>query len=140
MTGRVRTQDGFVAAELALGVGLLLFPVAMLVLTLPTWSERQAVGRAIAREVARTATISGSCDVPRAELTAATMSRNLGLEPSDVAVDLDCVPGRLPRGGDVTANVTVRLPAVAIPALIEVGDWAWTARHTQPVDPYRSIE
>lgn len=140
MTGRVRTQDGFVAAELALGVGLLLFPVAMLVLTLPTWSERQAVGRAIAREVARTATISGSCDGPRAELTAATMSRNLGLERSDVAVDLDCVPGRLPRGGDVTANVTVRLPAVAIPALIELGDWVWTARHTQPVDPYRSIE
>ncbi len=44
-------ERGFVAAELVLGVGLLLFPVALLVLTLPTWSERQATGRAIAREV-----------------------------------------------------------------------------------------
>jgi hypothetical protein len=52
---RATRQDaGYVAAELALGVGLLVFPVAMLVLTLPTWSERQASARAIAREMART--------------------------------------------------------------------------------------
>jgi len=135
-----RREGGFVAAELVLGIGLLLFPVAMLVLTLPTWSERQAAGRAIAREVGRTATISGSCDERRAEIVAGTMSRNLGLRADDVAVDLECTPGRLPRGGELTVNVTVRLPAVSIPGITDVGEWHWTVKHTQPIDPYRSFD
>jgi hypothetical protein len=46
--GRSR-EGGYVAAELALGIGLLVFPVALLVLTLPTWSERQTTARSIAR-------------------------------------------------------------------------------------------
>ena len=39
--GHGQRDDGFAATELVLGVGLLLVPVALLVLTLPTWSERQ---------------------------------------------------------------------------------------------------
>ena len=34
-------ESGFVATELVLGIGLLVLPVALLVLTLPGWSERQ---------------------------------------------------------------------------------------------------
>ena len=136
-----RGDGGYVAAELALGVGLLLFPVALLVLTLPTWSERQATGRAIAREAARTVAISGRCDEAAARETGTTMAANLGLRDGAVTVRLDCAPGaRLPRDGGVTARVTVGMPAVDIPGIVAVGAWTWTAEHTEPVDKYRSFD
>jgi hypothetical protein len=134
-------ERGFVAAELALGVGLLLFPVALLVLTLPTWSERQATGRAIAREVARTVAVEGTCDQAAANDVVRTMAGNLGLDPADVSVALNCTSGSpLPRGGSLTASVTVLIPAVAIPTIAQVGQRHWTTRHTEAIDPYRSFE
>jgi hypothetical protein len=110
------------------------------VLTLPTWSERQTTARAIAREVGRSTTVAGRCDRAAAEALAREMAGNLGLDARDVGVTLDCAPGaRLPRGGTVTARVTVQVPAVAIPGIGSVGAWSWTAAHTETVDPYRSF-
>jgi hypothetical protein len=138
--GRSR-EGGYVAAELALGIGLLVFPVALLVLTLPTWSERQTTARSIAREVSRVVAVAGVCDRGRAAETSHDMARNLGLAPGDVDVQLDCVPGgRLPRGGSVRASVTVAVPAVTFPGIGSVGAWSWTAHHNEPVDQYRSFE
>jgi hypothetical protein len=134
-------EGGYVAAELALGIGLLVFPVALLVLTLPTWSERQTTARSIAREVSRVVAVAGVCDRGRAAETGHDMARNLGLAPSDVDVQLDCLPGgRLPRGGSVRASVTVAVPAVTFPGIGSVGAWSWTAHHSEPVDQYRSFE
>ena len=136
---RASGDRGFVATELAVGIGVLVLPIACLVLTLPTWSERQTTARAIAREVGRSTAVAGRCDEPAAEALTREMATNLGLDPGDVAVALDCVGNtRLPRGGTVTARVTVRVPAVALPALGSVGAWSWTATHTETVDPYRS--
>ena len=56
------TEAGFVATELTLGLGLLILPVALLVLTLPGWSERQTTARVIARETARTLARDGRCE------------------------------------------------------------------------------
>jgi hypothetical protein len=138
---RLHHEDGYVAAELALGIGLLVFPVAMLVLTLPTWSERQSAARSIAREVARTIAVDGTCDRAAAERVRSTMATNVGLRGGAVEVALDCVDGqRLRRGGDVTASVTVTMPAVDIPGIAEVGAWSWTAHHSEPVDQYRSFD
>jgi hypothetical protein len=130
-------ERGFVATELALGIGLLVLPVALLVLTLPGWSERQVTARAVAREIARSTARSGRCDRPTAEETAATMARNLGLDPGDLAVGLGCASGaELAAGSELEADVTVRMPAVEIPGVGAVGEWAWTARHREPVDRY----
>jgi len=134
-------EGGYVAAELALGIGLLVFPVALLVLTLPTWSERQTTARSIVREVSRVVAVAGVCDRGRAVETGNDMARNLGLSPSDVDVQLDCAPGgRLPRGGSVRASVTIAVPAVTFPGIGSVGAWSWTAHHSEPVDQYRSVE
>jgi hypothetical protein len=131
---------GFVATELAIGIGLLVLPVACLLLTLPTWSERQTTARAIAREVGRATAVAGRCDRVAAEALTREMAGNLGLDARDVGVTLDCRSGaRLPRGGTVTARVTVAVPAVAIPGIGSVGAWSWTAAHTETVDPYRSF-
>ena len=133
-------EDGFTAAELALGLGLLLFPVAMLVLTLPTWSERQTTARAIAHEVAREVAREGVCDTAAATGLGTIMARNLGLPAGDATVALDCAAGEpLPRGGSVEAAVTVAIPAVHLPGFGDVAAWSWTARHREPIDQYGSI-
>ena len=134
-------EGGYVAAELALGVGLLIFPIALLVLTLPTWSERQTTARSIAREVARVVAVTGVCDRGLAAETGHGMARNLGLSPGDVDVQLDCAAGgRLARGGNVRASVTVAVPAVTFPGIGSVGAWSWTAHHSETVDQYRSFK
>jgi hypothetical protein len=141
MARRRSDERGYVAAELAIGVGLLVFPVALLVLTLPTWSERQTTGRSIAREVARVVAVAGVCDRVRGAAIGDDMARNLGLPPRDIDVQLDCSPGeRLARGGRVRASVTVAVPAVNLPGIGSVGAWSWTAHHSEPIDQYRSFE
>lgn len=132
-------ESGYVAAELALGVGLLVFPIAMLVLTVPTWAERQSAARAIAREAARTVAVDGHCDTGAARDVGSTMAANLGIR-GGVDVALDCRAGeRLRRGERVTARVTVLMPAVQIPGIGAVGAWSWTAHHAEPIDQYRSF-
>ena len=134
-----RSERGFIATELAMGIGLLVFPVALLVLTLPGWSERQATARVITREVARRIAREGVCDVSAARALGATMARNLGVPSDGFTVDVSCPGGAvLTPGGDVEARVTVRMPAVEIPGIGAVGAWSWTARHREPVDVYGS--
>ena len=127
------------ATELALGVGVLLLPVVFVVLTIPSWSERQTTGRAIAREVGRAVARDGWCDTGLAESLAEMMAANLALARADMRVQLECEPGEaLTPGSELAVSVTVRMPAVHLPALGTVGEWSWTARHRQPVDLYGS--
>lgn len=131
------SERGFIATELALGLGLLVFPVALLVLTLPGWSERQATARVITREVARRIAREGICDDASARSLGVTMAHNLGLPSDDFDVEVVCPGGAaLDPGSDVEARVTVRMPAVQIPGIGAVGAWSWTARHREPVDRY----
>jgi hypothetical protein len=128
-----------VATELVAGIALLLVPVACIVLTLPTWSERTMTARAIARQVARLVAASGVCDTDAAAGLTEVMSRNLGLDDGDATVVLDCRSGApLVPGAELEAAVTVRMPGVALPAVGMVGEWHRTAAHREPVDRYAS--
>ena len=99
---------------------MLVLPVALLVLTLPGWSERQETGRVIAHETARLAAKEQRCDVGGARDLAVTMARNLGLDPADVQIALSCGSGaELPAGSEVEADVRVQMPAVRIPGVGE---------------------
>src|SRR5262249_48629344 len=134
-----RRVEGFVATEFALGVAVLLVPVAMVVLTLPAWSQRQTTGRAIAREVARAVARDGWCNATLASGLAPLIAAHHSLPPSDMEVALGCVPSApLVPGDDVEVSVTVQMPGVHLPALGDVAAWSWTARHRQPVDRYGS--
>jgi hypothetical protein len=134
---RRSAEPGFVAAEFAIGVSVLVLPVALLVLTFPRWSERQVTARVIGREVARRAARDAVCDRGAAAALGASMARNLGVAPADVTVDLGCTDGAgLSPGSDVEARVTVVMPAVQLPGIGAVGAWSWTARHREPVDRY----
>jgi len=54
-----RREQGSAALELPLLLGLLLIPFGLLMLTFPTWVERQTAARDAAGEVARHLVIGG---------------------------------------------------------------------------------
>jgi hypothetical protein len=135
-----RPRDlGFVAIELAAGVALLVFPVALLVASLPAWFDRQSLARQSAREAARAVVLAGWCRPEIASAAAARIVAGGGLDPSEVRAELDCAAGApLDRDRVVTARVTIDMPAVAVPLIGSVGAWRWTAGHGEPTDPYAS--
>jgi hypothetical protein len=122
---------------MALGLGLLVLPVLLLVLTLPTWEERTVDARDMAANAARTlATATDwSSGVAAAEQTLAEMAANDGLPGGQVSV---AYRGTLSPGATVTAAVTVTIPAGTIPGLGQVGSLHYTASSTQHVDSYKS--
>jgi hypothetical protein len=140
------SDRGHAAVEFALGVGLLLLPVAILVLGFGPWSERRVVAEAAAAEAARTAVVS--LDVAAASIVVEEIGANHGLEPQEVllgwcgstpapaseAVDA-CT---LARGTIVEAEVRIWAPVVETPWGAIGGVWV-TARHEEPIDLYRSL-
>lgn len=131
-------ERGAIAVELPLALGLLLLPMALLVITVPVWPERQTVARAAAIEASRSAVLADSWEdgVDAGNEAVAQAARNYGLDPSDLSVKWE---GSFGRGEAVTAAVTVRMPALVLPGLTTVEAWTWTARHTERVDDYRSL-
>jgi hypothetical protein len=132
---RPGVEDGYVSLELVLGLALLVLPISLIVLTLPTWLARQNLARLAAQQAARTAVIVAS---PEGGATAAgTVAADAGLDPKDLRVAWE--PGSsFARGGLITVKVTVQTPAIAIPFLGSFGSFPLTARFSERVDQYRS--
>lgn len=131
-------EAGGIPIEFALGVGVLVLPVALLVLTLPTWVERQSAARLAAREAARTVVLADSlaAGVAAGEHAAARVAANHGIDPGDFSVTF---AGSLTRGDSVTAILVARFPATVFPGLGEVAGFDRTITHTEHVDYYRSF-
>jgi hypothetical protein len=145
--------SGSVPIELALGTGLLLLPIALLVLSFPTWIERQSAARVAAQEAARIAVLADDprTAVQHAEALVARTADNHAIAASDLTFCFAVHPlgsstpasctglNDPPRGSAVTAYVTVRLPALGLPGLDAVlPEVRWTAQATERVDTYRS--
>ena len=121
---------------LLLGTALLVLPVMVLVLTLPTWEQRAvdaqdaARGAALALVTAR----NWASGVEAADQVVAQVLQENGLPTGDVS---DEFSGSLEPGATVTASVTVAMPVGQIPGLGATGAMHYTARSTQHVDSYR---
>lgn len=124
--------------ELALGVGVLILPVAVLVLSLPTWVERQSAARLAAQEAARAVVLADSLPAGLAagEAAAAQVATNHGIDPADFSVSFS---GELARGQAITAAVDARFPALALPGFGDAAGFTWTVTHAEQVDAYRSL-
>lgn len=131
-------QAGSIPIEFALGVGVLVLPVALLVVTLPLWVERQSAARLAAREAARTVVVADDLGrgVAAGRDAAARVAANHGIPSEDFEVSF---AGSLDRGDAVTATLVARFPATAFPGLGDVAAFTWTVRHTEHVDRYRSF-
>jgi len=138
LSARLRRQDGYVALELALATGLLVLPLTIMVLTFPTWIERQSLARSSAQEAARTVVLADSWEQGTAEATALVerMAAGYRLSTDDVSVRFT---GSLERGAAVTATVTVNVPAANLPFIASVGSWSLSGSDTEKVDQYRSF-
>jgi hypothetical protein len=154
-------ERGSSPIELALGVLLILVPVALMVLSFGPWLERRSFVRVAAREVARFYITSDGADPsPQLLAMAATYridSVRLGLcgaKPaefhSDGGIASDCPPldqvadlGE--AGGGVSASVEVDVPLFVLPwsdaggHRRTVGGVVVSATHTEYVDLYRSF-
>jgi hypothetical protein len=134
---RSRREHGFIAIEWVAAIAMLLLPAVVLVATLPTWAERKHAATVAAREAARDLQLAwpnGNTD--EAELVAKYVAADHGIEPSEVAVRFVAL-GANP-GDQIRVEVSVAMPAIAVPGLRRVGAWTYSATASVRVDDYRS--
>lgn len=133
-----RDDGGFAVIELAYTVMFWLVPIAILVASLPTWVERQSLARLAAQEAAREVVLSDALAAGQAEGRAivAQLAANHDVPPGDLTVAFG---GDLTRGTEVTAAVTVRIPALSLPLITTVPAFSYTSTHAELVDQYRSF-
>lgn len=135
---RVGSDEGFAAPEFAVGVALILVPVMLVVLSLPTWWERQSLARLAAHEAARTVVMSRDVATGTTAATAVVtqIAANHDIPASDVSVTY---AGTLARGASVSATVTVTVPAVSVAPYAKIGSFSLSHTATELVDAYRSL-
>ncbi|MDW3212640.1 MAG: hypothetical protein R8G01_01480 [Ilumatobacteraceae bacterium] len=129
---------GSTPIELPLAVGLLLLPIAIVVMMVPQWPERQTVARAAAKEAATLYANAPSAAAGQelAEASVAQAAANHGLPTTAMTVALSpdwC------RACTVTASVVVDIPAWSVPGIGTVGAFTYTATSSAHIDDYRSI-
>lgn len=140
------TDRGHAAVELALGVGVLLLPVALVVTAFGPWSERRVIAEAAAAEAARTTVLELDHAAGGAVVLSAATAR--GVVPDlirlgwcgAVPVAVEQAPGACPllRGTSVEARVEVWAPLMRTPWGDVGGIWV-SGTHTEPIDLYRSL-
>jgi hypothetical protein len=135
---RGRQEDGFAVAELALGLAVVVLPLALVMMSLPSWFERASLADMAAATAAREVVLADTWPqgLQRGTAEAQQLAANHQLPAGDLAVSFR---GRLARGATVTAQATVRMPGFSVPFVGSFGSWSLTRSHTEAVDLYRSF-
>ena len=134
-------ERGLVPVEVAAGVGLLLLPAALLVLSFAPWLQTRIMVRAAAAEAARSVVLAepaGSGE-PSARRLVEQMATNAGLAAEAVEVwfcEGTCSP--VERGDTVTVRVVAPVALIETP-FGSVGGLSVSAVHSESVDLYRSL-
>ena len=131
-------QAGSAPLSLVLGLGLLLVPLLLIVLSIPTWEARTVDARDAASLAARVLVTSSTWGdgVVAARNAIAEVGTNDGISPDQIRSAFD---GSLARGSTVRVEVTVVIPATQIPLVGAVGSLHYTATSYEMVDQYRSL-
>ena len=129
--------------EVALAVGVLMLPVALVVTSFAPWSEHRVTARALAAEAARSAVLSLSVSEGTSQVLSSFASYDL--EVTSVRVGwCGADPGALPgaagdcamvRGGVVTATVSVWTPLFGT----TLGACWWFVGDHEPLRAHRSV-
>lgn len=134
----LRRDDGLAVAELVVFYGFVILPTVLALFFLPTWWERQSLARLAAQEAARQVALADRWDpgASSAQALVAQMASNHGVARRDIRLQLQ---GSLRRGGQVTASVSVDVPALALPFITTIGRFQVRASHWEYVDAFRSF-
>ena len=131
---RRRVERGAVAIEVPFVVGLVLIPFGLLVVTVPTWVERQTMVRDAAAEAARAVALDPRSGIGIGDAAAADLVAGYGLD-ADVTVEW---AGALSPGSEVTATASVDVPVLDLPVFGAIGGQTITRSHTERVADYGS--
>lgn len=123
-------DGGSIAAEFAVGVGVLVLPMTVLVLMLPAWIDVQDAARDAARQGARLAVHDLEQTTGSIEDWVADLLAGRSVEVADVEV--------LRSSERARVRVVVHVPAPMIPFAGNVGSFTLAEEHVEVIDPYRS--
>lgn len=137
-------ERGHAAVELALAVGVLLLPVALVVTGFGPWSERRVAAEAMAAEAARSTVLALSHEAGIETMSSSAAA--LGIDPELVRLGWCGAPPSasssgscaLVRGAVVTVTIELWTPLVETPWGQVGGLWV-SAEHSEPIDLYRSL-
>lgn len=131
------SERGATPVELALGVMLLVVPVAIVVLSIAPVFEHRNFARRAAAEAARTMVLSTGDPSAEALAVIEAQARSMGIDPGDVTV-LFCEGAACPvdRGSVVTVEVTVLVDELS--SFLPIGTITVNAVHSEQVDMFRS--
>ena len=133
----MNSERGATPVELALGVMLLVVPVAIIALSIaPVFEHRNFVRRAAA-EAARTMVLTTGDPSAEALEVIETQARRMGIEPDNITV-LFCggAACTVERGSVVTIEVAVLVEELS--SFLPIGNITVNAVHSEQVDMYRS--
>ena len=146
-------EGGATPIEFPLAVGFLLIPMAVLVMSIAPWVERQSMARVAAGEAARVLVLSPGAapDQESALQIVWQVAQNHGVDAEDVSVFF-CAPDDgseqekglfgcppLTRGDLVAVEVRVRVPAATVLGVGTFGEASVSARVTEQVEFFRSF-
>ncbi len=133
LRGRHRSERGSALLEFPMVFGLILVPFGLLVISAPTWVERQTAARDAAGEAARSIVVAGP-DSSTPEQIVRSIEAGYGLAPG--SLDASIPAGGHSPGSSVTVDVAVEIPALSLPIFGSVGSVSWTASHTERYPDY----
>lgn len=126
-------ERGSAVIEFPILVGLLLIPFGMLILSVPTWIERQTAARDAAAESARYLVLAGPEGLDDATQIVHEIEAGYGLPDGSLELEM---PGAFVAGQPLSVTVRVVIPAADIPLLGSFGDTTWTATHIERYPDY----
>ena len=126
------------ALDMTLAIGLIMFPIVILVASLPQWIEVRSMAELAAQEAARSVVLAADQTSGEAagDAAARRIADNHGIDGSSISVTFT---GTLDWGDEITATVTVPLPVLAVPLIGTFAATDYTAQHVERVDDYRSF-
>jgi hypothetical protein len=138
----VVTERGSAPIELAVGVLVLLVPVALLVLSFGPALERRVLARSLAVDVARSLVVSGGAVSSDSVFRFSRLIETSGVSPASVRIG---VCANSPRPVEmIDACPLDGRTAVEVVVDVQVAPWlpggpeVVSHVHTEPLDPYRS--
>jgi len=123
---------------MVLAIGLLMFPMVMLVAAIPRWVETRSMAELAAQEAARTAALASDQGLGEVQgmARAVEIAANHGFGAGDIEVVFS---GVLDWGQEITATVTVDTPILDIPGIGTFAAADVVISHTERVDDFRSF-
>jgi hypothetical protein len=133
----MNSERGATPVELAVGVMLLVVPVAIIVLSIAPVFEHRNFVRRVAAEAARVMVLSTGDPTIEALEVIEAQARSMGVDPDNITVLL-CggAACSVDRGDVVTVDVTVLVEELS--SFLPIGTITVHAAHSEQVDLYRS--